>query len=159
MVLVSGVTVATNLAVAVIVGVIVSALVFAWNTARSIYVVAEDADTEDGEQPYRRTYTLHGQLFFASVSTFRDLFNPATDPNEVAIDFQYSRVWDHSGMEAIVELALRYNRADRQLHLLHLSQNCQRILEKANVIVDSNQETDPSYRVTVTGVGGAGGGH
>ena len=159
MILVSSVTVATNLAIAVVVGVIVSALVFAWNSARSIYVVAEDAGTGDGEQPYRRNYTLHGQLFFASISTFRELFNPATDPTEVTIDFQYSRVWDHSGMEAIVELALRYDRFDRQLHLLHLSQNCQRILEKANVIVASDLEGDSSYRVTVGGVGGVGGGH
>jgi len=121
--------------------------------------VAEDAGTGDGEQPYRRNYTLHGQLFFASISTFRELFNPATDPTEVTIDFQYSRVWDHSGMEAIVELALRYDRFDRQLHLLHLSQNCQRILEKANVIVASDLEADSSYRVTVTGVGGVGSDH
>ncbi|MBT3942010.1 MAG: SulP family inorganic anion transporter [Chloroflexi bacterium] len=159
MVLVSAVTVATDLAIAVVVGVIVSALVFAWNTARSIYVVAEDENPEDGDEPFRRTYTLHGQLFFASVTHFRDLFNPATDPAEVVIDFQYSRVWDHSGMEAIVELAQRYNRADRQLHLLHLSQNCQRILQKADVITDTDPTNDPSYRVTVSGLGGSGGGH
>ena len=158
-ILVSAITVATNLAVAVIIGVIVSALVFAWNAARSIYVVAEDESPEDGEQSFRRTYTLHGQLFFASISSFRDLFNPVTDPNEVVIDFQYSRVWDHSGMEAIVELAQRYDRADQQLHLLHLSANCQRILEKANVIVDSDPGNDPSYRVTVSGVGVTDGGH
>ncbi len=159
MVLVSGVTVAFDLATAVVIGVIVSALVFSWNTARSIYVVSEDEQPEDGEEPYRRTYTLHGQLFFASISSFRELFNPATDPNEVVIDFQYSRVWDHSGMEAIVELAQRYDRADRQLHLLNLSPNCQRILEKADVIVDSDPGNDPSYRVTVSGVGGTDGGH
>ena len=154
MVLVSAVTVATDLAIAVVVGVIVSALVFAWNTARSIYVeTSSDPDSD------RRVYTLHGQLFFASVTSFRDLFHPPHDPAEVVIDFRHSRVWDHSGIEAIVDLARRYERADRRLHLLHLSQNCQRLLEKANVIIDPDPEADPTYRVTVSGLGGSEEGH
>jgi SulP family sulfate permease len=155
MILVSAVTVATDLAIAVIVGVIVSALVFAWNTARSIYVVDE---TPEGE-PNRKVYTLHGQLFFASITAFRDLFHPPHDPQEIVIDFRHSRVWDHSGIEAIVDLARRYEAADRELHLLHLSENCQRILSKANVIIDRDPEADPSYRVTVSGLGGDGGDH
>jgi SulP family sulfate permease len=154
MILVSAVTVATDLAIAVIVGVIVSALVFAWNTARSIYV--EEAP---GSGPDRKIYMLHGQLFFASITAFRDLFHPPHDPAEVVIDFAHSRVWDHSGIEAIVDLARRYEAADRKLHLLHLSENCQRILCKANVIIDSDPSEDPSYRVTVSGLGGGNGGH
>jgi SulP family sulfate permease len=154
MVLVSAVTVATDLAIAVVVGVIVSALVFAWNTARNIYLEPSDASTPD-----RRVYTLHGQLFFASIHAFRDLFHPALDPAEVVIDFRHSRVWDHSGIEAIVELAQRYDRAGKQLHLRRLSESCQRILGKANVIIDSDPESDPSYRVTVTGLGSASDGH
>lgn len=154
MILVSAVTVATDLAIAVIVGVIVSALVFAWNTARTIYV-EESADSTDD----RRVYTLHGQLFFASITAFRDLFHPPHDPGEVVIDFQHSRVWDHSGIEAIVDLARRYQAADRELHLLHLSQNCQRILRQADVIIDSDPDVDPTYRVTVSGLGGSDGGH
>ncbi|MBT3996096.1 MAG: SulP family inorganic anion transporter [Chloroflexi bacterium] len=152
MILVSAVTVATDLAIAVIVGVIVSALVFAWNTARSIYVEESPESTPD-----RKVYTLHGQLFFASITSFRDLFHPPHDPEEVVIDFRHSRVWDHSGIEAIVDLARRYEAADRKLHLLHLSDNCQRILSKANVIIDSDPEVDPSYRVTVSGLGDGGG--
>jgi SulP family sulfate permease len=154
MILVSAVTVATDLAIAVIVGVIVSALVFAWNTARSIYV--EEAP---GSGPDRKIYMLHGQLFFASITAFRDLFHPPHDPVEVVIDFQHSRVWDHSGIEAIVDLARRYESADRRLHLLHLSENCQRILGKANVIIDGDPSEDPSYRVTVSGLGSGDGGH
>ncbi len=154
MILVSAVTVATDLAIAVVVGVIVSALVFAWNTARSIYV-----EISPSEDPDRRVYTLHGQLFFASVTSFRDLFHPPHDPVEVVIDFRHSRVWDHSGIEAIVDLARRYQRADRRLRLLHLSKNCQRILEKADVIVETDPTKDPSYRVTVSGLGGSGEGH
>jgi len=154
MILVSAVTVATDLAIAVIVGVIVSALVFAWNTARSIYVEESASSIDD-----RKVYTLHGQLFFASITTFRDLFHPPHDPKEVVIDFQHSRVWDHSGIEAIVDLARRYAAADRELHLLHLSENCQRILGKADVIIDRDPEADPSYRVTVSGLGNSDGGH
>lgn len=154
MILVSAVTVATDLAIAVVVGVIVSALVFAWNAARTIYV-----DEGIGSTPSRRVYTLHGQLFFASVTAFRDLFHPPHDPNQVVIDFQHSRVWDHSGIEAIIELARRYERADRELHLLHLSPNCRRLLGKANVLMEVDPETDPSYRVTITGLGGSEEGH
>ena len=153
-VIVSAVTVATDLAIAVVVGVIVSALVFAWNTARSIYVeVTTEAATG------RRIYTLHGQLFFASVTAFRDLFHPITDPIEVVIDFRHSRVWDHSGIEAVMDLAQRYDRAGKRLHLLHLSQNCQRILERANVIAEADPEADPNYRATVSGLDGSDGGH
>jgi len=158
MILVSAVTVATDLAIAVIVGVIVSALVFAWNSARSIYVEESMESTDE-----RKVYTLHGQLFFASITAFRDLFHPPHDPTEVVIDFQHSRVWDHSGIEAIVDLARRYAAADRELHLLHLSENCQRILGKADVIIDPDPdpdpEADPSYRVTVSGLGNSDGGH
>ena len=148
MVLVSAVTVATDLAIAVVVGVIVSALVFAWKTARHIYV-----DAGVGTTLHRRVYNLHGQLCFASVSTFRELFDPASDPNEVVIDFANSRVWDHSGMEAIVDLSQRYGRAQKQLHLLNLSQNCIEMLEKANVIVPPETEGSLNYRVMLSDLG------
>ena len=154
MILVSAVTVATDLAIAVVVGVIVSALVFAWNAARSIYVEVSAESTDE-----RRVYTLHGQLFFASIAGFRDLFNPVNDPPEVVIDFRHSRVWDHSGIEAIVELAGRYERAGRKLHVLNLPPSSQRMLRKANVIVDAGPESDPAFRVTVSGHGNSGDGH
>ena len=150
MVLVSGVTVATDLAIAVVVGVVVSALVFAWKTALHISVVVAEGTT-----PQRRVYSLQGQLCFASVSSFRELFKPATDPDEVVIDFQHSRVWDHSGMEAIVDLSQRYGRAGKRLYLLNLSQNCRGMLEKANVIVNQVNEEEPNYRVTVADLGGS----
>jgi len=148
MILVSAVTVATDLAIAVIVGVIVSALVFAWNTARSIYVEESPASGPD-----RKVYVLHGQLFFASITSFRDLFHPADDPLEVVLDFQHSRVWDHSGIQAIGDLAQRYEATGRELHLLNLSANSQRILSKADVIIDHDLDSNPSYRVTVQGIG------
>ena len=104
-------------------------------------------------------YTLHGQLFFASVTTFRDLFHPPHDPAEVVIDFQHSRIWDHSGIEAIVDLARRYEAADRKLHVVNISDRDKRLLRKANVIVDNGDEVGSPYRVTASGLSGSNGGH
>jgi SulP family sulfate permease len=154
MILVSAVTVATDLAIAVIVGVIVSALVFAWNTARSIYIEESAASGPDC-----KVYTLHGQLFFASVTTFRDLFHPPHDPLDVVVDFQHSRIWDHSGIEALVDLARRYEAADRKLHVLNISDRDKRLLGKANVIIDNDDEGGSAYRVTASGLSGSNGGH
>ncbi|MCI5048937.1 MAG: SulP family inorganic anion transporter [Rickettsiales bacterium] len=143
LILVSAVTVATDLAIAVVVGVIVSALVFAWESARSIYVEASE------EKDDHITYTLHGQLFFASISRFKELFDPSNDPKDVTIDFRYSRVWDHSALEAIDALAERYIRNDRQLHLLHLSRDCRGLLKRAGHLIEIDAESDPRYRVVV----------
>lgn len=143
LVLVSAVTVFTDLAIAVVVGVIVSALVFAWESARSIYVeVQSETDQE-------KTYVLHGQLFFASISKFKDLFDPANDPKNVVIDFRYSRVWDHSALEAIDALAERYLKHNTQLHLRHLSTDCRDLLYKAGNMVEEDKDGDPHYRVVV----------
>ncbi len=143
LILVSAVTVFTDLAIAVIVGVIVSALVFAWNSARSIYVVVEK------ETKKKKVYVLHGQLFFASISRFKDLFSPKNDPADVVIDFRHSRVWDHSALEAIDALAERYMKHGTQLHLLHLSADCRDLLYKAGHLIERDQDDDPHYRVVV----------
>jgi len=139
-VLVSGVTVATDLAIAVIVGVIVSALVFAWEHAKHINVVAEDKEGS-------RVYTLHGPLFFGSVANFLELFDPTQDPDDVIIDFQHSRVSDHSGIEALDTLADRYIKAGKTLHLRHLSAECKELLNKAGDLVEVNVMEDPNYHV------------
>lgn len=143
LVLVSGVTVVTDLAIAVIVGVIVSALVFAWETANDIYV---EVHTEDDDH---KTYTLHGQLFFGSISRFKDLFSPREDPADVVIDFHRSRVWDHSALQAIDALAERYLRNGTNLHLKGLSSDCKDLLRKAGNMVESDRDGDPHYRVVV----------
>ena len=141
--LVSGVTVVTDLAIAVVVGVIVSALVFAWRTAHEVYVEIKDhSDTH-------KTYVLHGQLFFASIETFRDLFHPKDDPEEVTIDFHRSRVWDHSALEAIDALADRYKRNGTKLHLVGLSKDCKDLLYKAGSMIETDEDDDPRYRVVV----------
>jgi SulP family sulfate permease len=143
LVLVSAITVAADLAIAVIVGVIVSALVFAWETANNIYVeVKSETDNE-------KTYVLHGQLFFGSISGFRDLFHPREDPADVVIDFHHSRVWDHSALEAIDALAERYLRNGTHLHVRGLSVDCKDLLYKAGNMVETDVDGDPHYRVVV----------
>ena len=111
-----------QVAIAVIVGVIVSALVFAWEHAKQMQATTHIGD--DGS----KIYELRGPLFFGSVHAFNELFDPRNDPDDVVIDFYESRVADHSGIEAIDALAERYQRAGKTLHLKHLSEECKRLL-------------------------------
>lgn len=141
LVLVSAVTVATDLAIAVIVGVIVSALVFAWEHAKHINVQSY-VDNKGS-----KVYELNGPLFFGSVKNFRDLFTPEDDPDDVIVEFQNSRVADHSAIEAIDSLAERYIKAGKQLHLRHLSAECKQLLDKAGNLVEVNRLEDPTYHV------------
>ncbi|MGB5225206.1 MAG: SulP family inorganic anion transporter, partial [Arenicellales bacterium] len=125
LILVSAVTVATDLAIAVVVGVIVSALVFAWQHAKHIKVTSYINEMEG------KVYELEGPLFFASVKNFQDLFDPKNDPDDVVVEFQNSRVYDHSAIEAIDTLAERYLNEEKRLHLRHLSPECIELLKKA----------------------------
>ncbi|CCQ72829.1 SulP family inorganic anion transporter [Magnetospira sp. QH-2] len=141
LILVSAVTVFTDLAIAVVVGVIVSALVYAWGNATRI-------------QAYTRTdsmgskvYELQGPLFFGSVTAFRDLFDPENDTDDVVVDFRLSRVADHSGLEAIDTLAERYERRGKRLHIKHLSPECRKLLRRAKDLVEVNVIEDPKYHV------------
>ena len=140
-VLVAAVTVISDLAIAVIVGVIVSALVFAWEHAKQMR-----AHTHIDDQGWK-VYELSGPLFFGSVHAFNELFDPKNDPEDVVIDFYDSRVADHSGIEAIDNLAERYQRAGKRLHLKHLSEECKQLLDKAGDLVEVNRLEDPSYHV------------
>ena len=140
-VLVAVVTVLTDLAIAVIVGVIVSALVFAWEHAKQMGAKAHINDQGT------KVYELSGPLFFGSVHAFSELFDPRSDPDDVVIDFYDSRVADHSGIEAIDALAERYQRAGKTLHLKHLSEECQRLLDSAGSLVEVNRLEDPVYHV------------
>jgi SulP family sulfate permease len=141
LVLVSAVTVATDLAIAVVVGVIVSALAFAWEHAKHINV--KGYDDENGS----RVYELNGPLFFGSVKSFLELFNPEQDPDDVIIEFQNSRVADHSAIEAIDNLAEKYIKSGKTLHLRHLSVECRDLLKKAGDLVEVNVLEDPRYHV------------
>lgn len=137
---VTGVTVWQDLAIAVVVGVIISALVFAWKHASNMtFEVRDEYDT--------KVYKPNGPLFFASIQAFRDQFNPRLDPPEVIVDFVNCRVMDHSGIEAIESLAERYEKAGKELHLRHLSPECRALLKKAGNMVEVNMIEDPKYKV------------
>ncbi len=141
LILVSGVTVATDLAIAVVVGVIVSALAFAWDTAKRME--AETHIDENGT----KFYTLHGPLFFGSIHSFKQLFDARNDPQDVVIDFADTRVCDHSGLEAIDAVAERYLNAGKTLHIKHLSPECRELLTKAGNLVEVNVIEDPKYHI------------
>ncbi len=141
LVLVSAVTVATDLAIAVVVGVIVSALAFAWEHAKHILIEARE------DHRGSTVYAITGPLFFGSVTSFLDRFDPAQDNDDVIIDFARSRVADHSGLEAIDTLAERYLNAGKTLRLVHLSDECRRLLKKAGGLVEVNVIEDPQYFV------------
>ncbi|KAA2239397.1 SulP family inorganic anion transporter [Chitinophaga agrisoli] len=135
-----------NLALAVLIGVIISALVFAWESAKRIR--ARKFTDENGVKHYE----IYGPLFFGSVTTFNEKFDVAGDPAEVIIDFRDSRVADMSAIEALNKLTERYRKAGKHLHLRHLSEDCRRLLQNADNIIDVNIMEDPAYRVaTETG--------
>jgi len=139
--LVTAVTVIADLAIAVVVGVIVSALVFAWKHARHIEVKSH-IDNDDW-----KVYDLEGPLFFGSVSHFKDLFDIANDPEHVVIDFKESRIWDSSGIDALDTLADKYEQQGKKLHIRHISDECRNLLRKADKFVEINVNEDPRYRV------------
>lgn len=140
-VLVAGITLAFDLAVAVLAGVIVSALVFAWQHAKQIRVATSM------DQQGCKVYELEGTLFFASVSGFQALFSPKDDPQDVVIEFRRARVADHSAIQAIDALAERYRLLGKRLHLRHLSPDCRELLEKAKDMIEVNLPEDPRYHV------------
>lgn len=148
MVLVAGYTVIFhNLAMAVILGVVVQALVFAWNHATHLF--ADKKINEHGS----KIYQLHGPLFFASATSFSALFEPDSDPDDVVIDFYYTRVYDQSGLEAINKLAERYRGIGKRLHLTHLSDECMSLLDRAEDLVEVNVSEDPHYHVATDRLG------
>ena len=140
--IVTGVTVAFDLAIAVLVGVIVSALVFAWKSAKHVQIkISKDEDNE-------RTYMLEGLLYFGSVREFSERFDPSSDPDNVVVDFRYSKVCDLSGLEALNALAERYRKLGKTLHLRHLSPDCRDMLQQAGTLVDIEvMDDDPHYSV------------
>jgi SulP family sulfate permease len=141
-VLVTIVTVATNLAIAVVVGVIVSALAYAWNASTRMHATSPNYKKGDKE----KVYQLEGPLFFGSIESFNALFDPQNDPETVIIDFAGSRVVDHSGLQAIEALAAKYEAHGTTLKLRHLSRDCKALMAKAGQLVEP-AEDDPQYGV------------
>jgi len=132
-----------NLALAVIIGVIISALVFAWDNAKRIR--ARKSIDKDGIKHYE----IYGPLFFGSVTAFNEKFDVLNDPEEVIIDFAESRVVDMSAIEALNKITERYHKVGKKVHLKHLSTDCQLLLQNADAIIDVNVLEDPTYHLVV----------
>ncbi len=142
MILVTIVTVMSDLAIAVIVGVIVSALAYAWSNATRIHAQIET--TPDGN----KVYEIEGPLFFGSSDGFSELFTPKEDPHLTIVDFKRSRIVDQSALQAVEALALKYEKLGKTLQLRHLSRDCHQLLKHAGqLMVDSDD--DPHYGVAV----------
>jgi len=143
-ILVTVVTVLEDLAVAVIVGVIVSALVYAWKTASRIRATERSSKSDKGA----KVYEIEGPLFFSSANSFLELFNPEKDPKVVIIDFAKSRVIDQSALKAIEDIAQKYDGFGKKIKLRHLSKDCHKLLSKTGqLVVDSDD--DPDYSLAV----------
>jgi SulP family sulfate permease len=144
LILVSAITVFFDLAIAVICGIIVSALAFAWENASRIR--ARKSTKKDGTL----VYEIWGPLFFGSIIAFNEKFNAKKDPVKIEIDFIESRVADHSGVEAIENLVKKYEALNKKIVLKHLSPDCVKILLKHNIkfeeIIETNID-DPRYYV------------
>ncbi len=132
-----------NLALAVIIGVIISALVFAWDNAKRIR--ARKSIDENGVKHYE----IYGPLFFGSITAFNEKFDVLNDPDEVIIDFAESRVVDMSAIEALNKISERYQKVNKKIHLKHLSPDCKQLLKNAEEIIDVNVLEDPTYKIVV----------
>ena len=109
-------------------------------------------DTYEDEEGYK-VYDLRGPVFFGSVANFRDLFDPKGDPEHVVIEFKRSRLSDHSGIEALDNLAERYQAQGKTLHIRHLSPECRKLLKKAGNLCEVNVLEDPDYKVATDAFG------
>jgi len=146
MVLVTALTVIFDLAVAVIAGIIVAALVFAWQHAQRVFL-SDSMEEIDGKQV--KIYKVNGPLYFASSQNFLDMFDVENDPQCVMIDFQQSRVYDYTGVEAIDNLTKKYKKLNKRVVLKHLSHECQVLLQDASDLVEVNVSEDPHYHVSI----------
>ena len=135
-------TVLEDLAIAVVVGVIMSALIYAWNAATRINASTRPSHREKGAL----VYDIQGPLFFGSAEAFRELFHIADDPDTVIIDFANSRVVDQSALQAIDDVAAKYDAVDKRVMLRHLSRDCHTLLAKSGqLMIDSDD--DPDYQI------------
>ena len=142
MVLVTLVTVfLKNLALAVLIGVIIAALVFAWDNA--IRIRARKRIDENGVKHYE----IYGPLFFASTTAFNEKFDPVNDPDEVIVDFEESRVVDMSAIEVLNKLTERYHKHGKKIYLKHLSPDCRKLIKNAESVIVVNIIEDPTYNV------------
>lgn len=138
-IVVSVVTIFSDLATAVIVGVILSALMFAWEKGKIIFANIEME--EDGTKRYK----INGTLFFGSVYNFKELFDINNDPENVYLDLRYAKVMDHSAIDAINSIADRYEALGKRFTLIRPSKNCRLLLENAKNITSIHIADDEGY--------------
>ena len=137
------VTVVADLAVAVLAGIIISALVFAWENA--LRIRARKHTDEHGIKHYE----IYGPLFFGSTKLFLEKFDAKNDPKEVIVDFKESRIMDQSAIETINKLTQKYLELGKTIHLRHLSQDCTKLIKKAEKICVVNVLEDPDYFIAI----------
>lgn len=139
-VLVSSITVIFDLAIAVAAGVVISAVVFAWKKSQ---VIRATTSTEAST----KIYTLSGPLFFGAITNFKEIFTPQEDPEQVIIEFKDCRVYDHSAVEAINSICEKYKEQGKEVHLRHLSKECQQLLSRAGDTIEVDVRNDPDYHI------------
>jgi len=132
------------LALAVLIGVILAALVFAWDNAKRIR-----ARKHINEENGAKYYEIYGPLFFGSITAFNSKFDVLNDPQDVVIDFAESRIVDMSAIEAVNKITERYHKVGKKVHLKHLSKDCRVLLEKADAIIEVNVIEDPKYKMVI----------
>ncbi len=133
-----------NLALAVLVGVVIAALVFAWENSKMIR--ARKSIDDNGVKHYE----IYGPLFFASAKAFGEKFDPTNDPDEIIIDFAESRIVDHSGIDAVHKVTERYTKVGKTVYIRHLNSSSKILLEKAEKIISINYaDDDPSYKIVM----------
>lgn len=142
-VLVTVLTIIFDLAIAVLAGVIVSSLVFAWENAKRIRA------RKHIDQHGVKHYEIYGPLFFGCIELFNSKFDIKNDPKEVVIDFKESRIVDQSAIECVNKLTERYLKMGKNVHLRHLSSDCVKLIKRAEKICDVNVLEDPDYFVAI----------
>lgn len=135
------ITVWHDLAIAVLVGIILSALSFAWERGKQVRAATKI------DEKGSKIYQLRGSIFFGSAQNFKEVFTPEDDPDDVVIEFVLARVMDHSGIEAINAITEKYRSLGKTLHLRHLSADCRKLLKNAESVIEVNIQEDPDYRV------------
>jgi len=135
-------TVFFDLAIAVLIGVIISALVYVWKSSQHI-------SADISEQDHIKTYKLYGPLFFGSITSFNNLFTHKKDPQNIIVDFSQSRIWDHSALEALQKLHLKYQSLNKIVKYRGLSADCSRLLKNSGRVIESSKETDPHYEIVM----------
>ncbi|WP_036931730.1 SulP family inorganic anion transporter [Proteocatella sphenisci] len=145
--LVSGITIVEDLAIAVLAGVIVSALIFAWEKGKRIDITSSNSSEDT------KVYQVRGALFFGSARNFIESFDVSKDPKEVVIDFLNARIFDHSGINIINSLTEMYKAEGKTLHLKHLTPECYDFIKDSKNVVDINIIEDPKYHIAINELG------